>query len=115
MAIDFDLTITREELNALAPALLETVREFVGYGLCRQANAVERKSLAEHYAKIAHDTLRQFPTLKLNHMGAKTIIVDAVAPACPTCGSTEGQYVPPGSGDSYCLHCNADWPVTEGE
>lgn len=26
-------------------------------------------------------------------------------PACEHCGSTEGQYVPPGSGDAVCLHC----------
>lgn len=31
---------------------------------------------------------------------------------CPRCGSTEGQVVLPGSGDSTCLACGADWPVT---
>lgn len=35
--------------------------------------------------------------------------------ACPECGSTEGSYVPPGSGDAACLHCGADWPVAEEE
>lgn len=31
-------------------------------------------------------------------------------PACPACGHTDGAYVPPGSGDALCLHCNSDWP-----
>lgn len=35
--------------------------------------------------------------------------------SCAECGSFEGCYVPPGSGDAYCLHCGADWPVTVDE
>jgi hypothetical protein len=33
-------------------------------------------------------------------------------PACGACSSTEGAYVPPGSGDAHCLHCGEPW---EGE
>lgn len=76
MATDFDLVIDRARLNELAPALLASLREFVGYGLCRQGNTFERKSLAEKYAALAHDALKQFPDLKLNHCGAKTVVTD---------------------------------------
>ena len=37
-------------------------------------------------------------------------VTDEPRQVCPSCGSDEGAYVPPGSGDAYCLHCNADWP-----
>lgn len=33
--------------------LLVAVREFVDYGMCRQANASERKMLAERFAELA--------------------------------------------------------------
>lgn len=33
--------------------LLIAVREFVSYGQCRQANAAERKMLAERFAELA--------------------------------------------------------------
>jgi hypothetical protein len=70
----FNLIISRAELAALAPELVDTLRELVGYGLCRQANTAERKSLAARYAKLAHDALKKFPQLKLNHANARTII-----------------------------------------
>lgn len=69
---DWDCTLTRDELLALAPAMADMLREFTGYGLCRQANTAERKSLAEKYARLAHEALTQFPTLKLNYMNCKT-------------------------------------------
>lgn len=34
---------------------------------------------------------------------------------CPTCGSDEGQFVPPGSGDAHCLRCGAHWPPLDDE
>ena len=71
---DFDLTITEQELAALAPQLLSALREFVDYGLCRHANNAERKSMAEKFDRLATDTLKTFPGLKLNHCGAKTIV-----------------------------------------
>jgi hypothetical protein len=71
---DFDLTISREQLAELAPELLDTLREFVGYGLCRQNNKWERQSLAEKFADLAQQALKQYPSLKLNHCGAKTIV-----------------------------------------
>jgi hypothetical protein len=77
MRKDFDLTISERELAALAPALVDTLREFVTYGLCRQANTVERKMLSEKFADLAHGAMQQFPTLKLNHCGAKTIVEPA--------------------------------------
>lgn len=70
----FDCTITRDELHAIAPALVDCLRELVNFGLCRQANTAERKMLAEKYARLSHEALTQFPMLKLNHCGAKTII-----------------------------------------
>ena len=71
---DFDLTISADELHGIAPALVDMLREFVTYGLCRQSNTHERKSLAEKFAALSHDALKQFPDLKLNHVGAKTIV-----------------------------------------
>jgi hypothetical protein len=76
MSKDFDLVISRDELNALAPKLLEVLRDFVGYGLCRQNNAYERKALAERFAALAKDAMKKFPGLKLNHMGAETFIAE---------------------------------------
>jgi hypothetical protein len=76
---DFNLTITRDELIEIAPALLDAVREFVTYGLCRHANTWERKIMAEKFESLAHETLLQFPQLKLDHVGAKTIITDGGA------------------------------------
>ena len=73
---EFDLTIDREELNRIAPALLDTLREFVQYGMCRQGNASERKSLAEKVGQLSAKAMRDYPTLKLNHAFAKTIVVD---------------------------------------
>lgn len=70
----FNLIIDRAELNALAPEMLDMLREFVTYGTCRQGNAFERKSLAEKFAALAHEAQRKFPNLKLNHCGAKTIV-----------------------------------------
>lgn len=39
--------------------LLVALREFVSYGMCRQANAAERKMLSERFAELAkkHDPL----------------------------------------------------------
>jgi hypothetical protein len=71
---DFDLEISHEELCELAPALLVLFREFVGYGMCRQANAFERKSLAEQFRSLAIKAQREFPSLKLNHGGAKVVV-----------------------------------------
>lgn len=42
-----------------------------------------------------------------------TVYQDVSPEVCPSCGSDEGQYVPPGSGDAACLHCGAGWPVME--
>ena len=39
--------------EASASELLAALREFVTYGMCRQANTAERKMLAEHYARLA--------------------------------------------------------------
>jgi len=77
---NFDLTIQKDELEKLTPALVDTLREFVTYGLCRQNNTFERKILAEHFAVLAANAMKQFPNLKLNHVGAKTI-VEAPQPA----------------------------------
>lgn len=71
---NFDLTISAGELEKIGPALVDTLREFVTYGLCRQNNTFERKILAEHFAELAGNAMKQFPTLKLNHVGAKTIV-----------------------------------------
>lgn len=92
MAKDFDLTITWDDLCRIAPQLLATVKGFVGYGLCRQANTWERKSLAEKFASLAQEALKQFPQLKLNHMNAKTTIVDA-PPAPPIIVTVSGGVV----------------------
>lgn len=70
----WDITITRAEAEAMLPALIETVRDFTQYGLCRQANTAERKMLAEHYASLAHKALKDFPTLRLEKSGADTRI-----------------------------------------
>ena len=75
-ADNFNLTISRDELNDIAPELLATLREFVQYGLCRANNTWERKSLAEQYRSLATKALKDFPALKLHHWGAKTIVVD---------------------------------------
>lgn len=74
-----NLITSREELAELAPALVDMLREFVCFGTCQQANAYERKSLAEKFAELAHEALEQFPQLKLNHVGAKTIIRDVTS------------------------------------
>lgn len=39
--------------------------------------------------------------------------IDSDGHRCAKCGSTEGAFVPPGSGDAFCLHCGADWPSEE--
>lgn len=78
---NFDLTISRDELLPLAPALVDTLREFVGYGLCRQNNAVERRMLSEKFAQLAHDAMRQFPALKLNHAAAVTYLTEDASTA----------------------------------
>lgn len=92
---DFDLTITRAALNELAPALVDTLREFVSYGTCKQGNTHERKALAERFAKLAYEAIRQFPDLKLNHVGARTVVTgpDAYVDAtqgrvCASCGES---------------------------
>lgn len=76
MPNDFDLTISRQRLNEIAPALLDELREYVIYGGCRQGNAAERRALAEKFAELANGTLKRFPDLKLNHVGAKTTVVE---------------------------------------
>jgi len=76
MPSDFNLTITRQRLNEIAPALLDELREYVIYGLCRQGNAAERRALAEKFADLANDTLKKFPDLKLTHVGATTTVVE---------------------------------------
>ena len=73
---DFDLTIRRDELNHIAPEVVTMLREFVYFGQCRQKNTFERKSLAEHFAALSDEALRKFPSLKLNHVGAKTLVID---------------------------------------
>jgi hypothetical protein len=75
---DFNLTISQDEVLRLAPAIIDTLRELVGYGLCRQANTYERKSLAEKYAQLALKALDDFPDLKLNYCNTtcKTIVAD---------------------------------------
>lgn len=72
----FNLTMARTELNRIAPELLDELREYVTYGLCRQGNAAERKSLAEQFRRMANATLKRFPDLKLTHVGAKTRLED---------------------------------------
>ena len=74
---DFDLTITQGALNAVAADLVTCLREFVSYGTCRQANTAERKALAEKFRQLSYEAERQFPHLKLNHVGARTIVTDA--------------------------------------
>jgi len=81
MPSDFDLTISRQRLNEIAPALLDELREYVIYGLCRQDNAAERRALAEKFAELAEDTLKKFPDLKLSHVGAKTLVEEGDADA----------------------------------
>ena len=76
MPSDFNLTISRQRLNEIAPALLDELREYVTYGLCRQNNAAERRALAEKFADLADGTLKKFPDLKLCHVGAKTTVVE---------------------------------------
>jgi len=44
---------------------------------------------------------------------ATDLEADNEANRCLQCGSIEGAYVPPGSGDAFCLHCGADWMTTE--
>lgn len=78
---DFDLNISRQRLNEIAPALLDELREYVAYGLCRQGNAAERRALAEKFAALAEDTLQKFPDLKLHHMRAKTTVEEGDADA----------------------------------
>jgi hypothetical protein len=73
---DFDLEISRHELCRLAPELLILFREFVNYGMCRQENAVERKSLAEKFRSLSVEAHKQFPSLKLRHSGAKVVITE---------------------------------------
>lgn len=76
MPSNFDLTISRQRLNEIAPALLDELREYVTWGLCRQGNAAERRALAEKFAELADGTLKRFPDLKLNHVSAKTTVVE---------------------------------------
>lgn len=73
---DFDLTLSQAELTEIAPALLASFREFVAYGLCRMANQAERNMSARHYAEMAAAATKQFPQLKLTHMGAKVTITE---------------------------------------
>lgn len=73
---DFDLTISESALAALAPELLEALRDFVGYGLCRMNNRFERDASAKHFAQMAREALRKFPSLKLQHASAKTIVTE---------------------------------------
>jgi hypothetical protein len=73
---DYDLTIAKGDLEPRMAAVVDMLREFVTYGLCRQANTAERKSLAEHYRRMANQALEDFPDLKLNHCTCKTIITD---------------------------------------
>ena len=72
----FDLIISRQDLERLAPDVLDSLREFVQYGLCRMNNQHERNASARHFAEMANATLKRFPQLKLNHCGAKTIVTD---------------------------------------
>ena len=76
MPSNFDLTISRQRLNEIAPALLDELREYVTWGLCRQGNAAERRALAEKFAELADGTLKKFHDLKLSHVGAKTTVVE---------------------------------------
>lgn len=71
---DFDRHITRKEVEALAPALIEMLGEFVTYAMCRASNTHDRKSLVEKMRDLSGVAMKKFPTLKLNHVGAKTII-----------------------------------------
>ncbi len=74
---DFDLILSRDEItDQTIVRLINMLREFTSYGLCRQANTAERKALAERFEKMAHESMKTFPTLKLNHVGAKTVIAD---------------------------------------
>ena len=70
----FDLTIPEAEILLIGDKLIDTLREFVTYGLCRQNNRFERESLAEKFRELAGQALKDFPHLKLSHVGAKTIV-----------------------------------------
>jgi hypothetical protein len=71
----WDVTLTQAEAVALAPVVIDLLREFTAYGLCRQKNAFERKAMAEKFAELAREALRKFPQLDLNKMGAETRVV----------------------------------------
>ncbi len=76
MTDTFNPTISRQQLSELAPDLLNTLRTLVEYGQCRQNNRFERESLAKKYRDLAQQAVKKYPALKLNHMGAKTIIIE---------------------------------------
>ena len=79
---NFDLFISEKKLSELAPQILDTLREFVGSGLCRQSNTVERKMLAARFEQLALAAMDKFPELKLNHAGAKTFVTDCDETKC---------------------------------
>lgn len=45
--------VTRPDVRDAAPDLVAALREFVGYGYCRQNNARERAMLARRFARLA--------------------------------------------------------------
>lgn len=71
---DFDARLSNADIAEVAIPAIDMLREFVTYGLCRQNNTAERKMLAERFAQLAGEALKRFPSLKLNHVGAKTIL-----------------------------------------
>ena len=73
---NFDLRITEAEAKLLAPEVIDTLREFVIYASCRASNTHDRKSLCERLAFMAGEAQRKYHGLKLNHVGAKTIIIE---------------------------------------